>query len=86
VDRLGGLNVAVQLIRERAKLGANEAVNLISYPPRRSVLEALFNASPETMAEARAERYLRSITGMRPSQALMRGGILELMPYTISVH
>lgn len=86
VDRLGGLNVAVQLIRERAKLGANEAVNLISYPPRRSVLDALFNSSPETMAEAKAESYLRSITGIRSSQALMRGGILELMPYTISIH
>lgn len=86
VDRLGGLNVAVQLIRERAKLGANEAVNLISYPPRRSVLDALFNSGPETMAEAQAERYLRSITGLRSSQALMRGGILELMPYTITIH
>jgi protease-4 len=86
VDRLGGLNVAVQLIRERAKLGANEAVNLISYPPRRSVLDALFNSSPETMAEAKAESYLRSITGLRSSQALMRGGILELMPYTITIH
>jgi protease-4 len=85
VDHLGGLNLAVQLIRQRAKLGANEAINLIPYPPRRSVLDALFNATPETVAEARAERYMRSITGIGASQALMRGGILELMPYTISI-
>lgn len=86
VDRLGGLNVAVELIRERAKLKPGEAVNLISYPPRRSLLEALFNANPETVAEARADRYLRSMTGGFPSQALLRGGILELMPFRITVH
>jgi protease IV len=86
VDRLGGLNAAVQLIRERAKLGANEAVNLISYPPRRSLLDAIFNANPETVAEARAEQYLRSMTGFVPSKALLRGGILELMPFQITVY
>ena len=86
VDRLGGLNVAVELIRERAKLKPGEAVNLISYPPRRSLLEAVFNTNPETIAEARADRYLRSMTGGFPSQALLRGGILELMPFQITVH
>lgn len=86
VDQLGGLNVAVQLIRERAKLGANEPVNLISYPPRRSLLDALFNANPETMAQARAEQYLNSVTGGLPSPAMMRGGVLALMPYRITIH
>jgi protease-4 len=86
VDRLGGLDVAVDLIREKAKLGPKAAVNLISYPPRRSLLDALFNASPETYAEAKANEYLRSMTGGFPSQALLRGGILELMPMSITVH
>jgi protease-4 len=86
VDRLGGLNTAVQLIRERAKLGATAAVDLVSYPPRRSLWDALFSTNPESVAEARAQQYIGSVTGIHSPQALLRGGILELMPFQISVH
>jgi protease-4 len=85
VDRLGGLDAAVQLIRERAKLGANASVNLISYPPRRSLLEMLLSSNPETLAETKAAKYVKTVVGAWPSPSLLRGGMLELMPYRISI-
>ncbi len=84
VDRLGGLDTAVQMIREKAKL--KEEVNLVPYPPRRSLFDSLFNTSPEALAQARTEQYARTLVRDLPSPSLLRGGILTLMPYRISVH
>ncbi|HJY07283.1 MAG TPA: signal peptide peptidase SppA, partial [Bryobacteraceae bacterium] len=83
VDDLGGLDRAVQMIRQRAKLPPSADVNLVSFPPKRSLLDMIFSSAPESLAEAQAGRALRSITGEWPSPAVMRGGILEIMPYRI---
>ncbi|MFZ0594360.1 MAG: signal peptide peptidase SppA [Bryobacteraceae bacterium] len=87
VDRLGGLDSAVELIRERAKLPARARVNLVAYPPRMGLLDALLNASPDTLTQDRANGELKQLFGdSLPSPALLRGGILTLMPYRISIH
>ena len=85
VDDLGGLDRAVQMIRQRAKLPPSADVNLVSFPPKRSLLDMIFSSAPESLAEAQAGRALRSITGEWPSPAVMRGGILEIMPYRIQL-
>jgi protease-4 len=41
VDVLGGLDRAVALAKERAKIPAAERVELVVYPPKRSVFEVL---------------------------------------------
>src|SRR4030095_1106117 len=41
VDKLGGLDAAVALAKERAKIPANEDVQLVVYPERRGLLDAL---------------------------------------------
>jgi len=38
VDELGGLDRALELVRERAKIPASEKVALVTYPPRRDGL------------------------------------------------
>jgi protease-4 len=87
VDHLGGLDTAVDLIRQRIKLPAGAGVNLVPYPPRRDIFDALFNSSPETLTQAEAKRELNVMLGGNlPSPSLVRGGILELMPYRLSVH
>jgi protease-4 len=87
VDRLGGLDSAIELIRTRAKLPAQARVNLIAYPPRMGLLDALFNASPETLSQVDRARELKQMFGdSLPSPAVLRGGILTLMPYHISIH
>jgi protease-4 len=79
IDELGGLDKAVEMIRQRAKIAASEKITLVTYPPRRSIFELLFNRTDDTAALARA------FLGKLPIRSLMHGGILRLMPYTIEV-
>jgi len=41
VDELGGLETAIRLAKQHAKLDVNRDVSLVVYPPRRSVFEVL---------------------------------------------
>jgi protease-4 len=85
VDDLGGLDRAVQLIRERANLSPTAKVNLVPYPPRRSLLDTIFNSAPDALVQESVTRRIRAIAGNWPSPALLRGGILEIMPYRIQI-
>jgi len=87
VDEIGGLDRALELIKERAKIPASEKVTLVTYPPKRTLFEMLFNASnDEADAEAALlERKIESLTGHFPLRALSRGGLLSLMPYRVEV-
>jgi len=84
VDDLGGLDRAVDLIKEKAKIPASEKVALVTYPPRKTVLDLLLNRSDESV-EALIQQRVHSLVGHVPIRSLMHGGILRLMPYTIEV-
>ncbi len=84
VDDLGGIDRAIELIKERAKIPASEKVSLVTYPPRRSLLDMIFSRSDDSV-EAMVERRARTLVGKMPTRALMHGGIMRLMPYTIEV-
>jgi protease-4 len=43
VDELGGLDTAIQIAKQRAKLDPSKDVQLVVYPPKRSVYELLSN-------------------------------------------
>ena len=84
MDELGGLDRALELIKEKAKIPASEKVALVTYPPRRTVWDLVFNrddADMETMVARRA----RALVGKLPVRSLIHGGIMELMPYSIEV-
>jgi protease-4 len=81
VDQLGGLNEAVELIRQRAKIGATDKITLVSYPPKRGILEMLLSRSNDSEVETR----LRAMVGKLPIRSLSHGGILRLMPFAIDV-
>lgn len=83
VDDLGGIDSAIAILKQRAKLTGE--VTLIAYPARRSLLELLTGSPVDQMADAAAENKLRKTLGFLPSPSLMRGGILQLMPYQITV-
>jgi len=85
VDQLGGLDEAVDIVRKKAGLSAAGETNLVMYPPRRSLLEILSNATPETWEEAAAESKIRALVPGLPSRALMTGGMLRMLPYSLSV-
>ena len=85
VDEIGGLDVALRLAKERAKLDPTKGVSLVVYPQRRSLFEALTNPFG-TMAAAQATAMatrpeLRAI--QRAVSALShfrRGEMLALLP------
>jgi protease-4 len=85
VDQLGGLDEAVSLIRKKANLPPNGATNLVLYPPRRTLLEVLTESSPEALESAAAENKLRSVLPGLPSTALLRGGMMRILPYRLNV-
>jgi protease-4 len=94
VDRLGGLAVAVAAAKERAGIPPAEEVELVVYPPHRSLYEVLSEqfqspaeaASPDASVAAwlsaagpRERRMLAAL--LAPSRLFRAGETLAHMPY-----
>jgi protease IV len=92
VDELGGLDRAVAIAKQRAKIAADSDVELVVFPPRKSFYELLseqFTGSGDTAAvgawlnanlsggEIEALRIIRG-----PFAMFRRGEPLALMPFT----
>ena len=85
VDELGGLDKAVEMVKERAKIAKTEKVRLMVYPQKRTLLEQLL-AQNAPSVEMRLQRAaIRELTGGLPFELLRQGGMMKLMPYKISV-
>jgi protease-4 len=88
VDELGGLDRAVELIKQRAHIASADRVTLVPYPGKRSVLDMLFSRSDDSAAvELSIEKKLKidKMLGRLPFTALSRGGFMKLMPFSITV-
>jgi len=82
VDQLGGLDRAIEVLKQKAKMSPSDRVTLVPYPGRRSVFDLLFSrADPAAEVQMRLEKIL----GKLPLQALSLRGFLKVMPYSISV-
>ena len=85
VDELGGLDVALRIAKQRAKLDPTREVQLVVYPPKRSIYDLVSNAfgsSAESgvqlllrRPEARAVQTIASRLSL-----FRRGEMLTLMP------
>ena len=82
VDDIGGLDRAVEMIKQRTNIPASEQVTLVTYPPRRTLFELLFSRSNDT---SELESAIQSIVGPLPWRSLARGGVQRLMPYSLVV-
>jgi protease-4 len=84
VDELGGLDTAVRKLRERLGIEPGEAVHLVPFPGRRSLIDQLFSRASQTrlgaldtaLGEAAAQ------TGLLP---WLEGGMLRVMPYRLEI-
>ncbi len=86
VDQLGGLDRAVEMLRNKAKISDREKIALVPYPPRRSLWEVLMSRSDQPpMAEARVNALIDRIPGARWIRPALDGGLLALMPFSIEV-
>jgi protease-4 len=92
VDALGGLDRAIELTKERAKIPASSDVELVVYPPRKSFYEILSDQLNGTNQSLEVGRWLSAslskgeleiLRTMRGPLALFRRGEpLALMPFT----
>jgi len=81
VDELGGLDRALELVKEKAKIPKSEHVVLITYPPKRSIFDLVFGQPSEDALESR----LRGVLKLPDLRLWAHGGMMRLMPYTIDV-
>ena len=86
VDALGGLDTAIAMAKERAGIPAEEDVELVIYPPRRTLYEALaeqFQATGRSpwgqLLSGPEGRALAALTA--PVRLFRRGEPLALMPF-----
>lgn len=80
VDELGGIDRALELVKQKARIPASENVTMVMYPPRRSILDVLFGHAQDSMAESRLRRMLKDW----PPELWAHGGLLRIMPYTVN--
>jgi protease-4 len=91
VDEIGGIDRAIEMVKLRAKIGASEKITLVAYPPRRNLLQVLMDRDTDLLSmesrlvDSRMEARVRELVGDLPLRVLSRGGILRLMPYSITI-
>jgi protease IV len=91
VDQLGGLQDAVAVAKQRAHIAAEEEVELVIYPPRRSFYELLSETIDAPTQQRSAGEAIASLLGSRdrkilaallaPSRLFRSGETLAHMPY-----
>ncbi|MGA3018425.1 MAG: signal peptide peptidase SppA [Bryobacteraceae bacterium] len=81
VDELGGLDTAIDLVKQKARIPAAERVSLVIYPSRRSIVDVLLRRGTDDPLETR----LAQVFGRVPFHAWMKGGMLRVMPYWVTV-
>jgi protease-4 len=89
VDELGGIDRALEMIKAKSGIPAGNPVNLVLYPPKRTILDLLLHSNSDAEADA-----VLSGVGLEPLRAAwhdaslrvwMRGGMLRMMPFTIRI-
>lgn len=87
VDQLGGLDTAIAIAKERAKIPAGEDVELVEYPGKRSLFDTLSEEFGSTRAKTLGmllgESEARAVGALTaPMRIFQRGEPLALMPFT----
>jgi protease IV len=89
VDQLGGLDRAIEVLKQQAHMSPSERVTLVPYPGQRSVFDLLFRSRADAsagVAMRRVEMEMGKMFGPLPWQAFSQQGFLKVMPYSVSVH
>lgn len=86
VDELGGFDRAVAMLKERAKLRPDDKVTLVPYPPEKKLLDILMSRLGGMAGEDAVLAALRRKLGVTAHwRALLRGGLLKVAPYVVTV-
>jgi protease-4 len=80
VDRLGGLDVAIDVARAKAKLAETE-VNVVVMPPKKSFFETIWERQQEDELESALPREIR--TFLRWTRAIVGDGPIARLPFDL---
>jgi protease-4 len=84
VDKLGGLDVAIGVAKERAKIAQDQAVNLVVLPERKGLLETILERQEEEAGEsAMLPRELREF--LRWARWLGDGQLAARLPFDLKI-
>jgi protease-4 len=83
VDRLGGLEVALAVAREKAKIGKDEELNLVVLPERKGFFELLMERQEEGVGERLLPSELRAMAGW--AARFSGQGPIARMPFELQV-
>jgi protease IV len=89
VDQLGGLDRAIEVLKQQAHMAPSERVTLVPYPGKRSIFDLLFRSRTDASADVEMreiEMRMDKMFGRLPWQVLSKQGFLKVMPYSVSVH
>ena len=85
VDELGGIDKAIERITAKAKIGADEPVQLVPYPPKRTIWDQYLKTTSDTTVESQLMRAkLKEFVGF-DYELWENGGIMRLMPYGVDI-
>ncbi len=89
VDELGGLDRAIAIAKARAKIPAGQPVDLVAYPPRRTILQLLSDQFGGSMRGSLLAAWVssdeaRALSRVQaPVTLFKRGEVLALMPFSL---
>ena len=84
VDEMGGIDRAIELVKQKAHIGKEEKVAIATYPPRRSILDLALGRTPESAMELRFGP-LGKLARRAHAALLSQPTLLRLMPYSIRI-
>jgi protease-4 len=91
VDEIGGIDRAIEMVKQKANISPTEKITLVAYPARRNLLQVLMDRDTDLtsiesrIVDSRIESRIRELLGELPLDALGQGGILRRMPYSIRI-
>jgi len=94
VDALGGLDRAIDIAKERAGIPADTEVEVVNYPPRKTLAEMLIEQLSGSRSDRQMEAVFAAVAGLRtaerralglltaPARLFNPGEPLALMPFS----
>jgi protease-4 len=81
VDELGGLDRAIELLKQKARIPQDQKIRLVDYPGKRTIVDWVLERERAAAIEPRLGALLKQVH----AALWMRGGLMRVMPYSITV-
>jgi protease-4 len=81
IDELGGIDKAIELVKKRANIGADEKVRLVPYPGKRTIFDQFLRPSGDSTVETKIRGLMQGLD----YKLWSKGGLMRIMPYMIKI-